>query len=186
MTRAARQAGVTLAELTVVLSILVILATFALPAGLDGWRRETVAVLADRFASAASLARATARNQRVWVHLGPRDAASGWAAGWALYTAATPRMQATPVAPGMDDVLITVSPPTVPSVDFAFTASQKGVDTLSYAPVGYSRTSNGAPLSGTLTIASGAHVRRVRINFAGRVRVCNPATDRSCGTGDDS
>ncbi|WP_247701481.1 prepilin-type N-terminal cleavage/methylation domain-containing protein, partial [Ralstonia solanacearum] len=41
MTRAARQAGVTLAELTVVLSILAILAAFAVPAGLDGWRRET-------------------------------------------------------------------------------------------------------------------------------------------------
>ncbi|CAH0444113.1 hypothetical protein LMG10661_00657 [Ralstonia syzygii subsp. syzygii] len=186
MTRVARQVGVTLAELTAVLAILAILVVFAVPAGLDWWRRETVIVLADHFASAASLARATARNQRIWVHLGPREAVSGWSAGWALYTTAMPRMRATPTAPGMDDVLITVSPPVVPSVDFAFTSSQKGVDTLSYAPVGYSRTSNGAPLSGTLTIASGAHVRRVRINLAGRVRVCNPATDRSCGTGDDS
>ncbi len=186
MMRAARQAGVTLAELAMVLAVLAILAVFAVPAGLDCWRRETVIVLADRFASAASLARATARNQRIWVHLGPRETASGWSAGWALYTTAMPRMRATPATPGTDDVLITVSPPAVPSVDFAFISSQKGVDTISYAPVGYSRTSNGAPLSGTLTIASGAHVRRVRINLAGRVRVCNPATDRSCGTGGDS
>lgn len=125
MTRVARQVGMTLAELTAVLAILAILVVFAVPAGLDWWRRETVIVLADRFASAASLARATARNQRIWVHLGPREAVSGWSAGWALYTTAMPRMRATPTAPGMDDVLITVSPPVVPSVDFAFTSSQR-------------------------------------------------------------
>ncbi len=45
MTRVARQVGVTLAELTAVLAILAILVVFAVPAGLDWWRRETVIVL---------------------------------------------------------------------------------------------------------------------------------------------
>ena len=182
MTRPHPQAGVTLAELIVVVAVLAVLAVFAAPAALDWWRRETVIVLADRFASAVSLAQVTARNRRAWVHLGPLDAGEGWSSGWALYMTPSPQTQTTPLAPGAEDVLLSVSPPGVPAMELTFKSSQNGVDTLSYAPVGYSRTSNDAQLYGTLTVASGPHVRRVRINRAGRARICNPASDSSCGT----
>ncbi|HJV96887.1 MAG TPA: pilus assembly protein, partial [Albitalea sp.] len=61
---------------------------------------------------------------------------------------------------------------------------RSGVNTLSYSPVGYSRSGSGAQFFGTLTIASGTHVRRVVINSAGRARICNPATPgvKACGT----
>jgi len=177
-------AGFTLAELVVVLSVMSILAVFAAPAGLNWWQRETVVVLADRFVSAISLAQTMSRYQRVWTHLGPSDAEQGWSSGWALYMTPSPQTQATPLEPGAEDVLIRVSPPVVPPVEFAFTASQRDVDTLSYAPVGYSRQRNGSQLYGTLTIRSGVHVRRVRISSAGRARICDPAKDpKTCGTG---
>lgn len=178
------RAGFTLTELVVVLSVISILAMFAAPAALNWWQRETVVVLADRFVSAISLAQTMSRNQRAWVHLGPCNAEQGWSSGWALYMMPSPQTQATPLEPGTEDILMRVSPPVVPPVEFAFTASQRDVDTLSFAPVGYSRQRNGSQLYGTLTIRSGAHERRVRISSAGRARICDPAKDtKTCGTG---
>ena len=176
--------GFTLVELVVVLSVMAILAVFAAPAGLNWWQRETVAVLADRFVSAIALAQAMSRSQRAWIHLGPLDAQQRWSSGWALYMTPSPQTQATPLEPGTEAILVHVSPPVMPPVQFTFTASQRDVDTLSYAPVGYSRQRNGSQLYGTLTIRSGAHVRSVRINSAGRARICDPAKDaKTCGTG---
>ena len=183
--KAARlRAGFTLAELVVVLGVMAILAVFAGPTGLNWWQREAVVVMADRFVSAISLAQTMSRNQRMWIHLGPLSAQQGWSSGWALYMTPSPQTQATPLEPGTKDILMRVSPPVVPPVEFAFTASQRDVDTLSYAPVGYSRQRNGSQLYGTLTIRCGAHVRRVRISSAGRARICDPAQDtKTCGTG---
>ncbi|MCT7307287.1 GspH/FimT family pseudopilin [Ralstonia wenshanensis] len=176
--------GFTLVELVVVLSVMAILAVFAAPAGLNWWQRETVVVLADRFVSAIALAQAMSRSQRAWIHLGPLDAQQRWSSGWALYMTPSPQTQATPLEPDTEAILVHVSPPVMPQVQFTFTPSQRDVDTLSYAPVGYSRQRNGSQLYGTLTIRSGAHVRRVRINSAGRARICDPAKDaKTCGTG---
>ena len=176
--------GFTLVELVVVLSVMAILAVFAAPAGLNWWQREIVAVLADRFVSAIALAQAMSRTQRAWIHLGPLDAQQRWSSGWALYMTPSPQTQATPLEPDTEAILVHVSPPVMPPVQFTFTPSQRDVDTLSYAPVGYSRQRNGSQLYGTLTIRSGVHGRRVRINSAGRARICDPAKDaKTCGTG---
>lgn len=179
-----RQAGVTLAEMVIVLAVLSVLAVFAMPAGLDWWRRETVIILADRFASALSLAQSMSRNQRAWVYLGPLNEKQGWSSGWALYLPPSRDQQDASREPAPDSVLMTASPPVVPPVSLSFRGSRPGVNTLSYSPVGYSRASNGAQFYGTLTIASGTHVRRVVINSAGRARICNPATPgiKACGT----
>lgn len=179
-----RQTGVTLAEMVIVLAVLSVLAVFAVPAGLDWWRRETVIILADRFASALTLAQTMSRNQRVWVYLGPLNEKQGWSSGWALYLTPSDKGEDTPREPTPDSILMTVSPPAAPPVSLSFKGSRPGVNTLSYSPVGYSRASNGAQFYGTLTIASGAHVRRVVINSAGRARICDPATPgvKACGT----
>lgn len=181
------RAGFTLAELVVVLSVVSILAVFAAPAGLNWWQRETVIVLADRFASAISLAQTLSRNQHVWVHLGPLNATQRWKSGWALYQTSAPGQQEAPREPDANSILMTVSPPMIPPAEITFRGSRRGVDTLSYAPVGYSRQLNGAQFGGTLTIASGTHIRRVKISLAGRARICDPANDTTCtDTGADS
>lgn len=178
------RAGITLAEVVIVLAVMSVLAVFAVPAGLDWWRRETVIILADRFASALTLAQSMSRNQRAWVYLGPLDEKQGWSSGWALYLTSSHGTQDTPREPAPDSVLLTVSPPAIPPVSLSFRGSRPGVNTVSYSPVGYSRAGNGAQFYGTLTIASGTHVRRVVINSAGRARICDPATPgvKACGT----
>jgi type IV fimbrial biogenesis protein FimT len=181
------QAGVTLAETAIVLAIVSILAVASLPSVVDRWQRETVILLAEQFASSVSVARATAQYRHVQAHLQPLDPSGDWAKGWQLTTsrpANTPDITATP-GPGQESLIVaTVLPPAVPTVRIRFRIPG---NTLSYAPVGYSRNSNGGALHGTLTISSGRHVRQVRINSVGRARVCDPATDlHTCAaTGDD-
>lgn len=82
--RRPQQAGVTLIELIIVTAIVGILATAAVPPVIDYWQRETVILLADRLASALSLAQKTAQHRRVRTLLTPRDASRGWGSGWQL------------------------------------------------------------------------------------------------------
>lgn len=180
------QAGVTFAEMIVVIAIVGLLAVMALPSIVDRWQRETVVSLAEQFASNVSLARATAQNRHVQAHLQPLCPCGDWDMGWQLTTsppAGTPDVTLPP-APGDGTLVATVSTPPMPSVRIRFRIPG---NTLSYAPVGYSRNSNGGALHGTLTISSGRHTRQVRVNSAGRARICDPATDpRNCpATGDD-
>ncbi|KHK56139.1 pilus assembly protein [Ralstonia sp. A12] len=173
------RAGFTLAELIVVLSVMSILAVFAVPAGLDWWRRETVVTLADQVVSSITLAQTLSRNQRIWVQIGPRDTNQDWSSGWAVYITAKPQTQITPFKPSGGDLLITVSQPVSSSIKITFDGSRREVKTLSYSPVGYSRYKT-SQFYGTLTIASGAHIRRVKIDSTGRARVCNPDKDKTC------
>ncbi|MCO5398447.1 GspH/FimT family pseudopilin [Ralstonia soli] len=182
------KAGVTLMELAIVIAIVGILAMAALPSIIDRWQRETVILLADRFASTVSLARAMAQYQHIQTNIVQLDNRVGWDGGWALTTqqpVSNPDRTAKPVPVPPLLSVSAVSVPKVPAVQISFRIRDQ---TLSYAPVGYSRDSNGGPRYGTLTISSGRHTRQVRISNVGRVRICDPVADsKSCPlTGDDS
>lgn len=173
MTRYSRplsQAGVTLLELAVVLTIATVLAVMVMPSIMDRWQRATVELLAQRLASTISLAQSTAQHRHVQTLIGPREN-SDWASGWAL-TELTLPTPGTPTASG-GKVLIYVSLPTAPAVQLS--SNRRAV---SYAAVGYSRLTevNGA----TLTITSGRHTRCVAINTVGRPVIFEPAANSSC------
>lgn len=180
-TRRVQQMGVTLLELAIVMTIVGILAVVAVPSIVDRWQRATVILLAEQFASAVSLARATAQYQHVQVHLRPQHGLADWSAGWEVVSsppADTPDKTSKPT----QEILWSTSPAIPPTVHIT---SNFPDDTFSFAPVGYSRTSNGAFLSGTLTITSGRHTRSVTINDVGRARICDPSTNTNCtATGD--
>lgn len=183
MTRQAksiRQAGVTLMELIIVMAIVGVLAVAALPSIVDRWQRETVILIAERIASAVSLAQATATHRHVWTYLGPRDRSLGWGGGWELVMSPKEHTLGTHAA-SPDKVVLYGSLPTRPSVTVSSNLTD---DALSYSPVGYLQPVTG----GSLTVTSGRHQRRVRINSAGRTRICNPGTDgdRCKITGDDA
>jgi len=178
LNQAFRQTGVTLMELAIVIAVVGVLAVAAMPSIVDRWQRETVVMLAERVASAVSLARATAQIQHVQVHLGPEDPARGLASGLRLTTSPpTSTPDRTSAQEGAS--LLSIPLPTLPTVNIS--SNLRG-DTLFYAPVGYSRDAIGGQQSGTLTISSGRHIRRVRISPVGRARICDPDVDRrNCG-----
>ncbi|MET3109056.1 type IV fimbrial biogenesis protein FimT [Oxalobacteraceae bacterium GrIS 1.18] len=62
-----------------------------------------------------------------------------------------------------------------------------GKQHIAYNGTGHSRRNNSsyAAQSGHIHISLGDHSRLVVINFLGRARVCNPATDRSCNVNSD-
>ena len=181
-TRRMQQTGVTLLELAVVMTIVGILAVVAVPSIVDRWQRATVILLAEQFASAVSLARATAQYQHVQAHLRPQGGAADWSRGWEVVTS-PPAISPDTTSKPAQETLLSASPSIPPTVHIT---SKFPNDTFSFAPVGYSRRGNGAFLSGTLTITSGRHTRRVRINDVGRARICDPSTDTNCPVDGDT
>lgn len=171
----APQAGLTLLELTIVLGVVAVLAGMAAPTIIDRWQRETVVLLAERLASALSLAQKTARYRHVRTQVGPRDTSLGWASGWELAVFSITRMPGAAPASGKE-ILISAPLPLVPTVRVSVPASLPGA-TISYEAVGYSRMTEATGT--TLTISSGRHTRLVRINAVGRPRICDPDRDRS-------
>lgn len=167
--RRPQQAGVTLIELIIVTAIVGILATAAVPPVIDYWQRETVILLADRLASALSLAQKTAQHRRVRTLLTPRDASRGWGSGWQLLEFA-PDAGTGPVSGAR--TLLSEPLPTEPMVQLY---SNQPADALSYEPMGYSRIAGA-----TMTISSGRHRRNVVISAAGRARVCKPNLNGDC------
>lgn len=173
------QAGVTLLELAIVLAIVAILAMAAVPSIIDRWQRETVILLANRFASTVSLARATAQYEHMQTNIMPNR--RNWNNGWWLTTQSANDPDKTSEASD-GTIVFSVSVPKVPAVRIDFPIRGNA---LSYAPVGYSRDSKGGQLYGTLTISSGRHTRQVRISSVGRARICNPDTDSKCSLSSD-
>lgn len=170
-TQSTCQTGLTFLEMAIALAIVAVLAVAAIPSLLDRWQRETVVVLAEQFASAISLARTTAQHRHVWTYFRPQDPAHISTSPWKVSLSPPGSVTAA-----QENPLLLVSVPTLPPVRVSTNLPD---DTLSYAPVGYSRKSNDSLLQGTLTITSGRHTRRVRINPVGRARICDPDTDSS-------
>lgn len=171
--------GAGLAELAVVLAIAAV--SFAVAAS------DLHALVAAQQLKAASSelvdaishtrAQAVARNSRV--KLMPRDPGGrDWTRGWTVFI----DRDGDRVPSAGDEVLAVHGPlPEGVRVDFSFTQSAPP-QYIAYNGAGRScsDTSSGASRLGTLSLFHGEHIRRIKINMLGRVRICNPARDDGC------
>jgi type IV fimbrial biogenesis protein FimT len=171
--------GATLAELVVVLAIAAIASAVAAPDLHSLVTAQQLKAASRELFDAISHARAQAiaRNERV--KLMPRDPlGADWSQGWTVFI---DRDGDHVSGPG-DEVLAVHGPlPEGLRIGFSFTQSAPP-QYIAYNGAGRScsDTSSSASRLGTLSLFHGEHIRRIKINMLGRVRLCNPARDDGC------
>lgn len=174
-----RCAGLSLAELVVVLGIVSVTAAVAAPNLNDLLRGQQLRTASGDLHGAIQLTRsqAIARNERV--KLTPNDEAGrDWSRGWTVYVDRDNDRH-----PGEGDEILAVHSPLPQGmqVSYSFT-SPAPPQYIAYNGAGRScsDTNSAASRLGTLSLFHGGKVRRIKINMLGRARLCDPARDDGC------
>jgi len=175
--------GATLAELVVVLAIAAIASAVAAP-DLHSLvaAQQLRAASRDLFdAVSHTRAQAIARGERV--KLMPRDPqGADWTQGWTIFIDRDGDR-----APGPADEVLALHGPLPQGLRIGFSFTQSAPPQyIAYNGAGRScnDTNSGASRLGTLSLFHGEHIRRIKINMLGRVRLCNPARDDGCDGAD--
>ncbi|HJV50311.1 MAG TPA: GspH/FimT family pseudopilin [Noviherbaspirillum sp.] len=169
-----RRHGFTLPELLIVIAVIGILASMAAPNFRDMIQRLRISAAANDFLSAIYLARAEAIRQGSRVDLVPADASGDWSRGWVVFIDENGNQRPDG---GERIVFAHAGAPRGMSITANLTDSK--VQYLAYTGSGRTRTnaSSQATQLGTFTFRLGRQVRKIKLNFLGRPRVCNPDTD---------
>ncbi|MDF3035453.1 MAG: prepilin-type N-terminal cleavage/methylation protein [Paucimonas sp.] len=171
-----RRFGFSLTELMVALAVVSILTALGAPAFSDLIRNQRLTAAANDFMASVNLARSTAMQQGARTDLVPADGRS-WEKGWIILIDANNNQR-----PDKGERVVFSHGPVAEDirVTSAFTDSSKKY--LSYNSSGRSRTntSDYSTQSGTMSFQLGPHIRRIKINFLGRPRICNPVNDNTC------
>lgn len=150
-----RAGGFTLIELMAVLLIAGILLAAGVPALQNFIAEQQLIGAANAFYHSVNLTRSEALRHGRRADMLPSDGRD-WKNGWRIETGQRIVMTQSPLPPGI-----------------AVAYTQKG-ETVAFQPRGQPAT------KGSWHFSAGGATRVVRINFLGRVRVCNPARDSSC------
>lgn len=171
--KAMRTRGFTLVELMVVVAIVAVLATVAVPGFRDLLLNQRLAAAAHGFNSALSLARMEAiqRSQSVRVLA---LSGSDWGSGWSVLAGTEPPLEAVRSFEKL---------PQGVSVDKAL--GDGFVQGLRYDSNGFSRrATSGAFGAGCLTLKAETGRRAsIVVSGSGRARVCDPDRRGDCGAG---
>jgi type IV fimbrial biogenesis protein FimT len=174
-----RNGGATLTELVVVLGISAIVLALAAP-GLHALvTAQQMRAASGELLGAIAHARAQAIARNGRVKLVPRDPlGADWTQGWTMFVDRDGDRE-----PGAGDEILAVHGPLDPGVrvDFSFTGSAPP-HYIAYNGAGRSCSDTNANSSrlGTLSLFHGEHIRRIKINMLGRVRMCDPQRDEGC------
>lgn len=176
------RAGFTLTELMVVLSITLVLLTIGVPGFGDLIASQKVAIAANDFFMAINLTRAEAVRRGVRVDLVPLRGAD-WTKGWAVFV----DRNGNQVVDAGEEVIYSHG---ALSKNLSVTSnlSDSSKAYLAYIGSGRSRTNSSAqmPQFGTISFTMNKKIRRIKLNFIGRPRLCNPEGDNTCTGATDS
>lgn len=179
-----RCSGFTLVELVIVLAVVAVMMSVALPDLRQMIRSQQLKAAVSDLFGAIDLARSQAIARGRKVLLVPLEGAtSDWSGGWVVFVDEDGDRRPG----GAEEVIMRHGPlPPGIAVNAAF-SSQQGAAYLAYNSMGRScsDTSSLAARWGTLSMAMGEQRRRIKINMLGRARICDPARDgASCGGAD--
>ena len=168
--------GFSLIELMVTLSIAVILLGLAVPSFRTLIQNQQMTTTVNDFFAAVNLTRSEAIQRGRRVDLVPADAdGSDWTKGWIVFIDDNNNRR-----PDTGETII-FSHDAVQSEMTVASAFTDGVAPfyIAYSATGRTRTNTNSqqPQLGTLSFTLDANVRRIKINFLGRPRVCDPAKE---------
>ncbi|HEY8100877.1 MAG TPA: GspH/FimT family pseudopilin [Burkholderiaceae bacterium] len=177
-----RLAGFTMTELMVTLSIAMILLMIGVPSFCAVIRNQKITTAANDFFMAINLARSEAIRRGVRVDLVPSDGGD-WSKGWIIFIDKNNNQ----IADAGEEVIFSHGPISKDlMIRSNFTDSSK--EYLAYNGTGRTRTnaSSQTPQFGTITLMLEKQIRRIKLNFVGRPRSCNPENDSTCTGSADS
>jgi type IV fimbrial biogenesis protein FimT len=169
-----RTRGFTLIELAVALSIAVILFTIAVPGFVGLIRNMQITAATNEFFAAINLARAEAIQRGIRVDMVPAGEDGDWAKGWAVFVDRNRNLR-----PDGGDLVLFKHGPVPDGMQITARLTDSTVQYLAYNGAGRTRTHENAYRTqfGTFTFELESKVRKIKLNFVGRPRICNPETD---------
>lgn len=175
--------GLSVTELLIAMAVMAILVSSATPSFHALLQNQRIATAANEFFIAVNLARSEAVKRGGRIDLIPADG-KDWAQGWIVFMDKNNNQR---VDAG-EQIIYTRGPVSKGiTIKSNFTDSSKLY--LAYNGTGRTRTnaSSQAPQLGTVSFFLDKQVRRIKLNFLGRPRACNPAQDSTCtGAGESS
>lgn len=161
-------------ELMVALTIAAILLMIAVPGFRSLIQNQRMTTTVNEVFMAINLTRSEAIQRGTRVDLVPAGDGTDWTTGWVVFIDKNNDQKRQD---GEQIIFTHGAVPDGMTIHFAFTDSSRQY--LAYNGTGHSRTntSSQTPQLGTMSFTLDKQVRRIKINFAGRPRVCNPATD---------
>lgn len=180
--RTANDNGFSLIELMVVLAIATILLGIGVPAFAAMLRNQRVTTAVNDLFAAIHLARSEAVQRGQRVDLMPSDG-NNWANGWIIFIDENGNHQVD----NGEAVLFTHD--AIPKdIGISSALTDASFQYIAYNGTGRTRTdaSDQQPQVGTLSFSlAGVAKRRIKLNFLGRPRTCDPESDLTCtGTAD--
>lgn len=169
--------GFTLVELMVVIGVAVVMLTIGVPSFYTLVQKQKMTTAVSDFFNALGLARSEAIQRGSRVDLVPAGGGTDWADGWVIFIDENNNQR-----PDAGEHIIFTHGPVPSGITVRASFTDSTVQYLAYTGSGRTRTnaSSQAPQLGSLSfIGSNGEVRKIKIGFLGRARMCNPATEGS-------
>ncbi|MFZ6690064.1 GspH/FimT family pseudopilin [Undibacterium sp. SXout11W] len=168
--------GVTLIELLVCMSIVTILLTLAIPNMGALIEQQKLMTTAAEFYAAVNLTRSEAIKRGSPVSIAANDGVN-WKSGWIVFIDTNTNGHAD-----VGETIIFFHEALNDKFKVTYNFTDATPPYVSYSGNGRSRTnaSSQQPQAGTVSFSLGENIKRVKVNFLGRAKLCSPERDRSC------
>ena len=167
--------GFTIIELMVTLTIAAILLAIGVPSFRSLIQNQRLTTTVNDLFSAINLTRSQALQQGGRVDLAPLDQ-TDWSNGWRIFVN---KPNDTDLTYNSDDQLVFTHGPIPNGITITTAFTDGTTQYLAYNGTGRTRTNANSqtPQLGTITLTQDTQVRRIKLNFLGRPRVCDPAKE---------
>lgn len=165
--------GFSLVELMVTVAIAAILMAIAAPSFSIFIDNQKLLTTATEFYSAVNMTRSEAIKRGTQVTLAANDGTK-WTSGWTVFVDTNGNAR-----PDAGETTIFTHDATSKNIELTSQFTDGASPYISYTGNGRSRTNANSqqPQAGTISFKLGTAMRRVKVNFLGRARICNPDTD---------